>query len=50
MPAYKKGEKTECSNDRGISLLSNTKFSSKIYSSRLTSNVDKITGDHEYGF
>jgi hypothetical protein len=25
MPVYKKGEKTDCSNDGGLSLLSNTK-------------------------
>ena len=45
-PIYKKGETTECSNNRSISLLSNTyKIVSKILLSRLTPNAEEVIGD-----
>jgi len=48
---YKKGDKTDCSNYRGISLLSNTyKILSNILLSRLTFGAEKILGDHQCGF
>jgi len=51
VPIYKKGDKTDCSNYRGISLLSSTyKILSNILPSRLTPYAEKITGGHQYGF
>jgi hypothetical protein len=51
VPIYKKGDKTDCSNYRGISLLSTSyKILSNILLSRLTPYVDKIIGDHQCGF
>jgi hypothetical protein len=51
VPIYKKGDKTDCSNYRGISLLSTSyKILSNILLSRLTPNVDEIFGDHQCGF
>jgi hypothetical protein len=48
---YKKGDKTDCSNYRGISLLSNTyKILSTILLSRLTLGAEKILGDQQCGF
>jgi len=42
---YKKGDKTECSNYRGISLLSTTyRILSNILLSRLTQYAEKILG------
>ena len=50
-PVYKKGDKTECSNYTGISLLSNLyKTFSSILLSRLTPYAEEITGDHQCGF
>jgi sorting nexin-29 len=51
VPVYKKGNKTDCSNYRGISLLP-TKYTilSHILLSRLTSSAVEIIGDHQYGF
>jgi hypothetical protein len=46
VPIYKKGDKTDCSNYRGISLLS-TLY--KILSNILLSRLD-IIGDHQCGF
>jgi hypothetical protein len=51
VPICKKGDKTDCGNYRGISLLSNSyKIVSNILPSRLSPYVDKIIGDHQYGF
>jgi hypothetical protein len=51
VPVYKKGDKTDCSNYRGISLLSTTyKILSNILLSRLTLYAEEIIGDHECGF
>jgi hypothetical protein len=51
VPIYKKGEKTDCSNHRGISILS-TSFNilSNILLSKLTPYVEGIIGDHQCGF
>jgi hypothetical protein len=50
-PIYKKGDKTHCSNYRGISLLSTTyKILSNILLSRLTPYAEEIIGDHQCGF
>jgi hypothetical protein len=50
-PIYKKGDKTDCSNYRGISLLSiYYKMLSNILFLRLSPNIDKIIGDHQHGF
>jgi hypothetical protein len=46
-PSYKKGDKTECSNYRGISVLPTTyKILFNIPISGLTQYVDKIIEDH----
>jgi hypothetical protein len=51
VPAYKKSDKTDCSNYRGISLLSTTyKILSSILVWRLTQYVGKIIGNHHCGF
>jgi len=51
VPMYNKGNKTDCSNYRGISLLPTTYIIlSNILLSRLTPNVEEITGDHQCGF
>jgi hypothetical protein len=48
---YKKGDKTDCNNYRGISLLSTAyTILSNILLARLTPYVNEITGDHQYGF
>jgi len=50
-PIYKKGDKTDCSNSRGISLLSTTyKILSNIPLSMLIPYAEEITGDHQCGF
>jgi hypothetical protein len=47
----KKGDETDCSNYRGISLLSTSyKMLSNVLPSRLTPCVDEITGDQQYAF
>jgi hypothetical protein len=51
LPIHKKGDKTECSNYRGILLLSTSyKISSNILLSRLIPYADEIIGDHQCGF
>jgi hypothetical protein len=51
VPIYKKGDKMDCSNYQGISLLSTSyKILSNILLSRLTPYVDEINGDHQCGF
>jgi hypothetical protein len=48
---YKKADKRDCSNYRGVSLLSATyKILSYILLSRLTPNAEEINGDHQCGF
>jgi hypothetical protein len=47
VPIYKNGDKTDCSNYRGISLSSTTyKILSNILLSRLTPYAEEIIGDH----
>ena len=51
VPVYKKGEKTDCSNYGGISLLSTAyKILSNILLSRLTLYAEEIFRDHQCGF
>ena len=51
VPIYKKGDKTYCSNYRGISLLPTTyKILSNILLSSLTPYAEEIIGDHQCGF
>ena len=51
VPIYKKSDKTDCSNYRGISLLPTTyKILSNILLSRLTPYAEEITEDHQCGF
>jgi hypothetical protein len=51
VPIYKKGDKTDCSDYQGISLLSTTyKIQSNILLSRLTPYAEEIIGDHHCGF
>jgi hypothetical protein len=51
VPVCKKGDKTDCSNYRGLSLLSTSyKILSNIFLSRLTPYADGIIGDHHCGF
>jgi hypothetical protein len=51
VPIYKKGDKTDCSNYRGISLLSTRyKILSNILLTRLTPHAEEIIGDHQSGF
>jgi len=48
---YKKGDKTDCTNYRGISILPTTyKILSNILLSRLTPHAEEIIGDHQCGF
>jgi hypothetical protein len=51
VPINKKGDKTDCNNYQGISLLTNAyKVLSNILPAMLTPYVSEITGDHQYGF
>jgi hypothetical protein len=51
VPIYKKSDKTDCSNYRGISLLSTTyKILSNILLSRLTPYAEEKNGDHQCRF
>jgi hypothetical protein len=48
---HKKGDKTDCNNYRGISLISTAyKILSNILLARLTPYVSEIIGDHQCGF
>ena len=51
VPIHKKGDKTECNNCGGISLLPATyKILSNILLSRLIPYAEEITGDQKCGF
>jgi len=51
VPIYKKDNKTDCSNYRGISLFSTTyKILSKSCCQGLTPYAEEIIGDHQCGF
>jgi len=51
VPIYKKGDKTNCTNYRGISLLPTTyKILSNILLSRLIPYAEEVIGDHQCGF
>ena len=51
VPIYKKGDKTDCSDYKDISLLSATcKILSNILLSSLTLCAEEIIGDHQCGF
>jgi hypothetical protein len=51
VPIHKQSDKTDCSNYRGISLLSTSyKILSNILLARLTPYADEIIGDHQCGF
>jgi sorting nexin-29 len=51
IPAHKRGDKTDCNNYRGVSLLSTSyKIVSNILLSRLVPYIDEIIGDHQRGF
>jgi hypothetical protein len=51
VPIHKKGDKTDCNNYRGISLLSTAyKILFNILLVRLTPYVNEIIGDHQCGF
>jgi hypothetical protein len=51
VPIHKKGDKTDCTNYRGMSLLSTSyKILSNILLSRLVPYIDEIIGDHQCVF
>ena len=51
VPSYTKGDKTDCNNYRGISLLSTTcKILSNILLSRLIPYAEEVKGDRQGGF
>jgi hypothetical protein len=51
VPIYRKGDKTDCNNYRGISLLSTAyKILSNILLARLIPYVSEIIWDHQCGF
>jgi hypothetical protein len=51
IPIHKKGDKTDCNNYPGISVLTTAyKILSNILLARLTLYVNEVTGDHQCGF
>jgi hypothetical protein len=51
VPIHKKGDKTDCNNYWGMSLLSTAyRISSNILLARLTPYVNEIDGDRQCGF
>ena len=51
VPIHKKGDRLDCNNYRGISLLSNSyNILSKIPSSRMTPYANEIMGEYQCGF
>jgi sorting nexin-29 len=51
VPMHKKGDKIDCNNYRGLSLLRTTyKILSNILLSRLIPYAEEIMGDHQCGF
>jgi hypothetical protein len=51
VPIHKEGDKTDCSNYRGISLLSTSyKMLSNILLSRLSPHIDEVIEVHQCGF
>jgi hypothetical protein len=50
VPIYKKGDKTDCSNYRGIYRPTTYKVVFNILLSRLTPYAEEIIGDHLCGF
>jgi hypothetical protein len=51
VPIHRKGDKTNCNNYHGISLLSTSyKILSNILLSRLNPYIDEIIVDHQCGF
>jgi hypothetical protein len=51
IPIHKNGDKTDCNNYRGVSLLSTAyRILSKILLAWLTPYVNEVTGDHQWGF
>jgi hypothetical protein len=51
VPIHKKGDKTDCNNYPGISMLSTPyKILSNILLSRLSPHIDEIIADHQCGF
>jgi hypothetical protein len=51
VPIHKKGDKTDCNNYRGVSILPTThKILSNILLSRLIPYAKEVIGDHQCGF
>jgi sorting nexin-29 len=51
VPIHRKGDKMDCNNYHGISMLSiSYKIVSNYLLSRLSPYLDENTGDHQYGF
>jgi hypothetical protein len=51
LPVHKKGDKTDCNNYYGVSLLTTSyKVLSNIHISRLCPYIYKLIGEHRHGF